>query len=167
MASGSAGGMRAMQAKRLAKGRVELVRYSCHRTDGGVVLVVPVRIVSEPNRPAHWTTKAARCSAQQRAVGACLLGLGKPPPGPWIVVLTRLGPRDLDTDNLAAGCKAARDEIARWLGVDDGDVKRVRWCYGQRRADPVGAFGLHVEVLSAAGQELRECTACAGRGVVL
>lgn len=38
--------------------------------------------------------------------------------------------RRLDSDNLANACKPLRDEIADWLGVDDGD-ERVRWQYGQ------------------------------------
>lgn len=45
------------------------------------------------------------------------------------VTIIVLGNRFLDDDNVCAGCKSLRDEIAKTLGVDDGD-KRVKWEYG-------------------------------------
>ena len=48
------------------------------------------------------------------------------------ITLTRIAPRTLDDDNLAAGFKATRDRVADWLGVDDGD-KRLTWRYAQER----------------------------------
>lgn len=50
------------------------------------------------------------------------------------VSLIRCGNKTLDSDNLLGALKALRDTIARTLGVDDGD-ERVRWCYGQARAE--------------------------------
>jgi hypothetical protein len=61
-----------------------------------------------------------------------------------VVRLTRIGPRKLDSDNVAGACKATRDGVADWLGVDDGDESRVRWVYAQER----GAYGVRVEVLA-------------------
>ncbi len=65
-------------------------------------------------------------------------------PGPWLCILTRCSPspKGLDTDNLSGGLKAVRDELADWLGVDDGDGARVRWRYEQRRAP----WGLEVRI---------------------
>jgi hypothetical protein len=50
-----------------------------------------------------------------------------------VVTLTRIGPRDLDSDNLAGSAKAVRDAVARWLGVDDGPRAPVEWRYAQER----------------------------------
>lgn len=43
-----------------------------------------------------------------------------------IVTLTCHVPRYFDSDNATIATKAIRDEIADWLGVDDGD-RRVLW----------------------------------------
>lgn len=53
------------------------------------------------------------------------------PKPPVSVVLCRLGPKLLDSDNLAGSFKHVQDAVARFLGVDDGDVKAVRWLYTQ------------------------------------
>ena len=44
----------------------------------------------------------------------------------WIVSLTCYVPRYFDSDNATAATKAIRDELADWLGVDDGD-HRIMW----------------------------------------
>lgn len=49
-----------------------------------------------------------------------------------VVTVTRVGPRLLDDDNATASAKATRDEVAAWLGVDDGDGS-VRWEVAQER----------------------------------
>ena len=58
-----------------------------------------------------------------------------------VVKITRLGPRRLDDDNLAACCKYVRDAIAAKVGVDDGDA-RYTWVYEQR----IGPYGVEVEM---------------------
>lgn len=58
----------------------------------------------------------------------------KPPTLPVVVTLTRMGPSNgLDCDNLPASCKGVRDQIAKWLGVDDRSPL-VTWRYAQVRA---------------------------------
>ena len=64
------------------------------------------------------------------------------PPGPWVVTLTRHGPRKLDDDNLSAAFKRIRDGVADALGVDDGNRRRVRWEYKQRR----GAYEVGISI---------------------
>jgi hypothetical protein len=41
--------------------------------------------------------------------------------------MTRHGKKPFDDDNLARALKTARDCVARWLDVDDGDTSRVTW----------------------------------------
>jgi len=99
-------------------------------------VLVPVRIESEANRREHWATVAQR-KAVHRTMGRCSLGEARAqrPALPCTITLTRIGPRDLDDDNLASGFKAFRDGVADWLGIDDGD-KRLTWRYAQRRGKP-------------------------------
>lgn len=106
----------------------------------------PVRIESEANRRDHWAARHRRFAKQRRIVALHLLALGgfsRPKP-PLTVTLTRIGPRALDTDNLAGGCKAVRDQIAAWLGIDDGDP-RMEWRYRQERGKP-REYALSVEM---------------------
>lgn len=94
----------------------------------------PVRIESEMNARCHWSVRRRRFDDQK-----ALVAYSWPKPryrdygdGPLTITLTRIGPRRLDSDNLASGFKAVRDEIARTLGIDDGD-KRLTWRYEQER----------------------------------
>ena len=104
-------------------------------------LTLPVRIESEANRRDHWAEKARRVKMQRNVVRWSLTGR-KPPALPCTVRLVRVGPRDLDLDNLIGGGKAIRDQIAEWLGVDDADP-RVTWEYAQQR----GQAGVYETVL--------------------
>ena len=103
-----------------------------------MIVVVPVRTISEANRSRHehWGTTSKRVKAQQLTVGWHLVAAGSPPEPPWVVKLTRIAPRSLDShDNLRASLKACADAVAKWLGVDDAD-ERVNWDYDQRKGKP-------------------------------
>lgn len=102
-------------------------------------LRIPLALPSAANLREHWAQKARRVKAQRATMAAHLLsadvfGLERPPL-PVSVSLTRVSPRTLDDDNAVAAMKAPRDEIARWLGVDDADP-RVEWRYGQAKGAP-------------------------------
>ena len=53
---------------------------------------------------------------------------------PLTITITRLGPRKLDSDNLAISAKHVRDGIADALGVDDGDETKAAWLYEQEKS---------------------------------
>lgn len=97
-------------------------------------VTIPVRTVSETNAHEHWRTRQKRAK-QHRGITSLLLrsAIGKPPSTPLLVTMTRIAPRRLDSDNLAASCKHVRDGVADFLGVNDGDESKVRWSYAQRR----------------------------------
>ena len=64
--------------------------------------------------------------------------------------MIRISPGKLDDDNLRGAFKAIRDGIAKFFGVDDGDVNRWQWEYDQekgpsRKKDPRNAFAIRVE----------------------
>lgn len=56
-------------------------------------------------------------------------------------------PTMMDGDNLANALKPVRDEIADWIGVDDGD-SRIRWEVGQ--VETRGAIGVAIIITNHA-----------------
>lgn len=111
-------------------------------------LVLPLLVVSEANQREFWAKKYRRKIAQQAVLAAAWprLVADRAPQAPCRITLTRLGGRRLDSDNLAGAFKHVRDEIARQLGIDDGDP-RLTWIYSQ---EPGGAVGIRIEIEEAA-----------------
>lgn len=107
-----------------------------------VAFELPLRLQSLANIRKHWTGRA-RLAKDQRALAlmatrgriTCLTPTGR-------VRITRIGPRTLDTDNLAISAKHVRDGIADAFGLDDADP-RFAWEYAQERRK---TYGVRVEV---------------------
>lgn len=99
-----------------------------------VIVSIPVPLPSVANMREHWAAKARRVKSQRHAVG-WILGNRPRPALPVVVTLTRVAPRSLDGDNMQSACKGVRDEVAKWLGVDDADP-RVTWSYAQVKGKP-------------------------------
>lgn len=103
-------------------------------------VVVPIKTVSEANRASseHWRYRWRRSKIQNHATWAALqtrrIALGKQIALPVHVHLTRISPGKLDSGNLEGSFKYVQDSVAKFLGVDDGDEKRVSWSYAQERA---------------------------------
>ena len=95
-------------------------------------LQIPMRLPSAANLREHWAAKHRRVKQERVTVG-WLLRARPRPTLPVTVTLTRIAPRAFDDDNLRGAFKGIRDEVARWLGVDDADP-RVTWAYEQRRS---------------------------------
>lgn len=128
--------------------------------DGGslvAAVTLDLRLASEPNERLHHAAESARTKAQRAKTAATLHKLARSRgtylTGPLVVRLVRLGPRELDDDNLAASAKHVRDGVADWLGRDDGDGT-VRWLYAQERtaARRVGqrsvpTYGVRIEIM--------------------
>lgn len=96
--------------------------------------IVPIRTPSTANLREHWTERGRRNRRQKDA--ARLLCPRWDPNRPLLVItLTRIGPRELDTDNLASALKAVRDGIAARLAVDDA-TPLIRWDYRQEKGEP-------------------------------
>lgn len=113
-----------------------------------ICVLLPIRIISEANMRSHWRMKARRVRFH-RSTAYVMMRKVMPASGafgafPVTITLTRIAPRVLDDDNLQSGFKAARDGVADWLGLDDGD-KRITWLYGQRKGKP-GEYAAEVRV---------------------
>jgi hypothetical protein len=109
---------------------------------------VSVKTVNESNgnqfRGAQWLKCKKRKEAHE-AVKEATKELTPTQRFPVVVRLTRLSAGVLDDDGLRSACKAVRDAVSKWLAVDDGDVKRIRFAYEQERCRPK-KYGVRVEV---------------------
>ena len=95
------------------------------------MIVVPIRTGRGLNNREHFAVRAKRVKAERRAV-AWLLKNQERPAIPCTVMLTRAAPSGgVDDDNLSGSLKSVRDEVAKWLGVDDKDSATVRYVYAQ------------------------------------
>lgn len=107
---------------------------------GSGLIIVPLRTVSGANAREHHMARARRVKIEREAV-AWMLKTAQRPALPCVVTLTRVAPSsglDLD-DNLPGALKGVRDEVAKWLGVNDRRRDVVRYEYAQRRG--VGKAG--------------------------
>lgn len=128
---------------RLERQLAELGGYATLTDSAGIPTNVPVRnkrkprleAPSTPNLREHWATKAKR-TKKQRAAGNRLcaeeLQRATSALAVTVIVLTRVAPRFLDSDNLAAAMKSYRDGVADRLRIDDA-TPLVRWEYAQRK----------------------------------
>lgn len=125
-----------------------------------VTLEIPLAkaLPSLANARLHWAHKARTVKAQRhttalhlRARGAAFLrewGVMRPNENLRLeCTLTRVAPKRLDDDNLAAAFKAVRDQVAAECGIDDGS-KRWDWKYSQEAGAP--AIRIRLEVLQVA-----------------
>jgi hypothetical protein len=94
---------------------------------------LPIKTVSELNSRDHWRVRSARRQAQQHDTAVIFKNalMGRKIQLPCIVKLIRIGPKRLDSgDNLSSAFKGIRDQIARIIGIDDGDP-RITFQYDQ------------------------------------
>lgn len=104
--------------------------------------------VSEANTAEHHFARAKRTKLQKEVTAANLASKGLDPEAiadsrPTIT-LVRLAPsaQVLDDDNLRGSLKHVRDQVAKWLGVDDSPRGPVTWGYRQeRRTGPQKKLG--------------------------
>lgn len=111
----------------------------------------PIHLVTLENTREHWKAKAAKARFVRGQVVLFLSALagGKPrPEAPYAVTLTRHASRKLDPGNLEACFKHIQDAVAEWLGVNDGDGKKVRWVYRQKKIAANGRHGCEILIES-------------------
>lgn len=119
-----------------------------------ISVTIPLRTVSEANRHEHWRARQKRAKGQRTVAELVVRAQGRIVTKgfglfftdiivkPLTVTITRLSPRQLDSDNLASSQKHVRDGVADALGIDDRDP-RVTWLYAQEKAK---TYGVRIEI---------------------
>jgi hypothetical protein len=105
-----------------------------------LICTIPMQLPSVANVSMCWQAKARMVKQQRASVALVLASTFGPQARPlragdvWRVKISRLSNgRGLDGDNLVRACKAVRDEIAAWIGLDDASAA-LRWTYTQGRS---------------------------------
>ena len=98
------------------------------------------------NNREHHRVRAARVAAEREATRLALaagdwrgdpVSLRRAELGARVTIVRPFVTTPLDNDNLSAACKAVRDEVAAFLGVDDASA-RLHWVYMQSPAVVTG-----------------------------
>lgn len=98
------------------------------------------------NNREHHRVRAVRVAAEREATRLALadgdwrgdpVSLCRPELGARVTIVRPFVIKRLDGDNLTAACKAVRDEVAAFLGVDDASA-RLHWVYLQSPAVVTG-----------------------------
>ena len=95
-------------------------------------VIVPIVTVPGLNARENRFVRAGRVKAERKATATALAtssDAGAVADSAQCILLTRHA-KKCDDDNLQGALKGVRDEVARWLGIDDGDA-RVQYCYAQ------------------------------------
>ena len=106
-----------------------------------VQFVAPIKTISEANVMEHWTKRHKRHKQQLLVLNSFLSKIPKSYNFPIKIIITRIAPRELDSDNLTISVKFIRDRLADFLipnlakGQADSD-KRLEWVYNQSKGQP-------------------------------
>lgn len=101
--------------------------------------VIPIRLISEANNHDHWAKKYKRQKEQQQRIKLEWLRLRPKITLPCEIHLTRLGVKELDSDNLVICFKGIRDAIGDCItpGLPPGQADsnpKIKWIYSQKIA---------------------------------
>jgi hypothetical protein len=99
---------------------------------------LPIVTVSESNCFEHWTKKHKRHTEQKKAIWAEFKRIRPVIILPSLILITRIGKRLMDDDNIPASVKWIRDALAGEIfpglrpGQADSDP-RIEWKYAQKK----------------------------------
>lgn len=94
---------------------------------------LPLKTKSTTNQRGHWAKKARPAKTQREAAALAMPRFKLAPV--LLVTLTRVAPRELDSDNLHAALKSVRDGVADAMGLKDDRNPLVVWDYAQERGE--------------------------------
>lgn len=101
-----------------------------------LIMYSPTRLDAWTNNSNNWVKKKLLKDKQKRITEIMLLiNDDFLPKLPVLVKCTRIGPRDIDDDNLPSCFKYVRDTIAEYYKVNDGTKSPLSFQYFQRRAN--------------------------------
>lgn len=102
-----------------------------------VALLQNYRLPSRANLQEHWAVKAKRTREQRKGIQNILRTANYNPKLPITIVLCRIAPRELDSDdNITMAFKAIRDGITDYLGLTNDNDIRLKWKYDQQSGAP-------------------------------
>lgn len=118
-----------------------------------LTIEAPIKVISEANSRNHWAQRKRRFDGQRIEIAYYWKQSlkGRRVSLPCTVRLTRIGPKALDSDNLAGAFKAVRDQIAQEIGIDDG-AAQIKFEYAQE-AIGTRRYGVRVEVIEDAAAQ--------------
>jgi hypothetical protein len=102
-------------------------------------VVVPIRILSKNQTAGGKENGFARAKRRRNERDQTRIILGRQAwewGFPVLVTIYRIAPRAFDDDN--PDCKAPRDEVAAWLGVNDRDKSKVKFVVDQQKGPEYG-----------------------------
>jgi len=111
-------------------------------------VTLPMRVVNAKNQREHWTETAKRTKSERRTVGDYMRSAMSHwkglqwDEGSFSILLTRIAPCKLDSDNVQRALSAVRDGVADALGINDGS-DRLTWTYEQEQQH---AYGVRIEI---------------------
>lgn len=109
-----------------------------------ITVNIPLRLGTGQNMREHHMVRTKRVKSERHAVAWATNAKPRPPSTiPLVVHMVRVSPGTvkLDDDNLVGAWKSCRDQLADWLGRDDGHDS-VTWTYGQRK----GPWGVEITI---------------------
>ena len=114
-----------------------------------ISVTIPIWLKSSSNLREHWSARMRRNKSHKMLAQAELRShfIDRPPSKKdrFIVTLTRIAPRMLDDDNLAAAFKGVRDGVAKAMGIDDRQSPLLKWVYEQEKGEPK-YYAIRIEV---------------------
>ena len=135
---------RPSKSKKVRKPKAPYSLVAQRTIEPGRVVEWPVRLMPLANLREHWAIRSDRAKRHRTMAKLLASTMLVRPALPCIVTITRLAPRELDSDGLVSSAKNLRDGLADWLGIDDRDP-RVEWVVKQEKAG-VRTYGVRVEV---------------------
>ena len=91
---------------------------------------IEMALPSLANCRMKWQKLMRIKNEQKKRVARALELVAPLPLFPVTVTITRVGPRQMDYDNLVSSIKYVRDQVAEMIEVDDGDIG-YQWVYCQ------------------------------------
>lgn len=117
-------------------------------------IFLPIKTVTESNGSEHWTKKRKRAKLQHLFVRSMLNSFDSRliVKLPCRVILTRIGVRSLDGDNLVSSFKYVRDAIADYIhpGLEIGQADsdpNITWEYVQVKKDKKDKVGVRILII--------------------
>ena len=108
-----------------------------------VVTLDGMRLMNESNLRESWHDRERRAKRQKRAVMGALANTSAPHGERFVVAITRLGARWLETAEVVNSGRHVREAVEAWFRTSDRSSCPVEWRVNQRRSS---AYGVTIRI---------------------